>query len=162
MTASQPYADANMRRGLYFEELTEGVEFASPARTITETDIMLFAGLTGDYNPLHTDKEYAESTLFGQRIAHGLLLLSIASGLGWRIGFLEGTVEAFRELEWKFSQPVFIGDTVHIRVRIIEKKPMQRLGGGLVTFEVRMLNQHGDIVQRGTWKLLFKNKPETQ
>lgn len=159
MTASQPYLDSTMRRGLYFEELAEGVEFASPARTITEADIMLFAGLTGDYNPLHTDKEYAEDTIFGQRIAHGLLLLSIASGLGWRIGFLDGTVEAFRDLEWKFSQPVFIGDTVHIRVRVAEKKPMQRLGGGLVTFDVRMLNQDGDIVQRGTWKLLFKNKP---
>lgn len=159
MTASQPYLDSTMRRGLYFEELAEGVEFVSPARTITETDIMLFSGLTGDYNPLHTDKEYAEDTIFGQRIAHGLLLLSIASGLGWRIGFLDGTVEAFRDLEWKFSQPVFIGDTVHIRVRVTEKKPMQRLGGGLVTFDARLLNQDGDIVQRGTWRLLFKGKP---
>jgi len=160
MQSSQPYEDATMRRGLYFEELAEGVEFASPARTITEADITLFAGLTGDYNPLHTDKEYAQGTMFGQRIAHGLLLLSIASGLGWRIGFLEGTVEAFRELEWKFSQPVFIGDTVHARFKIIEKKPMQRLGGGLVTFDVRMLNQHGAVVQRGAWKLLFKGRPE--
>lgn len=150
----------NIGRGLYFEEFVEGAEIVSPARTITESDIALFAGLTGDYNPLHTDAEYAQGTLFGQRIAHGLLGLSIASGLGWRIGFLEGTVEAFRDLEWKFSQPVFIGDTVHIRVRIGEKKPVQRLGGGSVTFEVRMLNQHGDIVQRGSWKLLFKGKPE--
>ena len=146
-------------RGLYFEDLVEGAEIVSPARTVTESDIMLFAGLTGDYNPLHTDAQYAADTIFGQRIAHGLLGLAIAGGLGWRVGFLEGTVEAFRDLEWKFSQPVFIGDTIHIRLRIAEKKPMKRLGGGIVGFDVRMLNQHGDIVQRGSWKLLMKSKP---
>ncbi len=146
-------------RGLYFEDLVEGAEIVSPARTVTESDIMLFAGLTGDYNPLHTDAQYAADTIFGQRIAHGLLGLAIAGGLGWRVGFLEGTVEAFRDLEWKFSQPVFIGDTIHIRLRISETKPMKRLGGGLVTFDVRMLNQHGDIVQRGSWSLLMKSKP---
>jgi len=146
-------------RGLYFEDLVEGAEIVSPARTVTESDIMLFAGLTGDYNPLHTDAQYAADTIFGQRIAHGLLGLAIAGGLGWRVGFLEGTVEAFRDLEWKFSQPVFIGDTIHIRLRISETKPMKRLGGGLVMFDVRMLNQHGDIVQRGSWTLLMKSKP---
>ena len=160
MSERQPDAQMEIRRGLYFEELVEGAELVSPARTITEADIVLFAGLTGDYNPLHTDAEYARDTIFGQRVAHGLLGLSIASGLGWRIGFLEGTVEAFRDLEWKFSQPVFIGDTIHIRVRVAEKKPMKRLGGGLIVFEVRMLNQHGDIVQRGSWKLLFKGRPK--
>lgn len=156
----EPITEMAARRGMYFEELAEGIEFVSPARTITESDVMMFAGLTGDYNPMHTDKEYAKGTIFGQRIAHGLLLLSIASGLGWRIGFLDRTVEAFRELEWKFSQPVFMGDTVHIRVKIIEKKPMPRLGGGLVTFDVRMLNQGGEIVQRGMWRLLFKTTPD--
>ena len=145
-------------RGLYFEEFVEGAELVSPARTITESDIVFFAGLTGDYNPLHTDAEYAANTFFGQRVAHGLLGLAIAAGLGWRIGFLEGTVEAFRDLEWKFTQPVFIGDTIHIRVKVGEKKPMKRLGGGLVVFDVRVLNQHGDVVQRGSWKLLFKGE----
>lgn len=147
------------RRGLYFEEFEEGSEARSPARTITESDIYTFAGLTGDYNPVHTDAEFAKSMLFGQRIAHGLLGLSIASGLGWRIGFFEGTVDAFIDLDWKFSKPVFIGDTVHIQVRIGEKKPMKRLGGGTVTFDVRLLNQHGEVVQKGTWRLLFRGKP---
>lgn len=156
----QPDTQVELGRGLYFEEFVEGAELVSPARTITESDIVLFAGLTGDYNPLHTDAEYSRDTIFGQRVAHGLLGLSIASGLGWRIGFLEGTVEAFRDLEWKFSQPIFIGDTIHVRVKVAEKKSMRRLGGGTVVFQVRMLNQHGDIVQRGSWKILFKGKPE--
>ena len=155
----QPDVQGKPGRGLYYEEFVEGAELVSPARTITESDIVLFAGLTGDYNPLHTDAEYARDTIFGQRVAHGLLGLAIAAGLGWRIGFLEGTVEAFRDLEWKFSQPVFIGDTIHVRVKVVEKKPMRRLGGGTVLFQVRMLNQHGDIVQRGSWKLLFKGSP---
>jgi 3-hydroxybutyryl-CoA dehydratase len=148
-------------RGLYFEEFVEGSEVTSPARTITETDITLFAGLTGDYNPIHTDAEFSKGTQFGQRIAHGLLLLSIASGLGYRIGFLEGTTEAFTDLEWKFSKPVFIGDTVRAQIKIVEKRPMKRLGAGLVTFDVRMLNQRDEVVQRGVWRLLIRSKPQS-
>jgi 3-hydroxybutyryl-CoA dehydratase len=148
-------------RGLYFEEFVEGSEVVSPARTITESDINLFAGLTGDYNPIHTDAEFCKGTQFGQRIAHGLLGLSIASGLGYRIGFLEGTTEAFTDLEWKFSKPIFIGDTVRLQIKIAEKRAMKRLGGGLVTFEIRMLNQHDELVQRGIWRLLIRGKPQS-
>jgi 3-hydroxybutyryl-CoA dehydratase len=159
MSGEQPESPMSTSHGLYFEEFVEGAEVTSPARTITESDVYLFAGLTGDYNPLHTDAEYAKGTLFGQRIAHGLLGLSIASGLGWRIGFLEGTTEAFLDLEWKFSKPIFIGDTIRIRVKIAEKRLMRRLGGGVVTFDVHMVNQHGDIVQKGIWRLLMRSKP---
>lgn len=113
-------------RGLYFEEFVEGSEAMSPARTVTESDIYAFAGLTGDYNPIHTDAEFAKGTQFGQRIAHGLLGLSIAGGLGYRIGFLEGTTEAFTDLEWKFSKPIFIGDTVRLQIKIAEKRAMKR------------------------------------
>ncbi len=147
-------------RGLYFEEFVAGAEAVSPARTVTESDIYAFAGLTGDYNPIHTDAEFAKNTPFGQRIAHGLLGLSIAGGLGYRIGFLEGTTEAFTDLEWKFSKPVFIGDTIHLQIKIAETRPMKRLGGGLVTFEVRVLNQNDEVVHRGTWRLLIRGKPK--
>ena len=159
MSGEQPGPPMPTSHGLYFEEFVEGAEVTSPARTITESDVYLFAGLTGDYNPLHTDAEYAKGTLFGQRIAHGLLGLSIASGLGWRIGFLEGTTEAFLDLEWKFSKPILIGDTIRIRVKIAEKRLMRRLGGGVVTLDVHMINQHGDIVQKGIWRLLMRSKP---
>lgn len=145
-------------RGLYFEEFEVGQEVVSPGRTITEADIVNFAGVSGDYNQLHTDAEFAASTPFGQRIAHGLLCLSIASGLAGRLGFIEGTALAFRELSWKFSQPVFIGDTVFLKAKVAEKRTMSRLGGGMVVFDVSLVNQRGTVVQRGQWHLLVKSR----
>ena len=146
-------------RGKYFEEFEIGNEVVSPARTITEADVVMFAGLTGDYNQLHTDEEFAKTTPFGRRIAHGLLVLSYAVGLLGRLGFIEGTALAFRELTWKFSQPVFMGDTVHVKARCRELKPMARLGGGLVIFDLSVVNQEGKTVQKGEWHVLMASKP---
>ena len=148
-----------MARGKYFEEFEIGNEVISPARTITEADVVMFAGLTGDYNQLHTDEEFAKTTPFGRRIAHGLLVLSYAVGLLGRLGFIEGTALAFRELTWKFSQPVFMGDTVHVKARCRELKPMARLGGGLVIFDLSVVNQEGKTVQKGEWHVLMASKP---
>jgi 3-hydroxybutyryl-CoA dehydratase len=145
-------------RGMYFEEFEIGTEVVSPGRTITETDVVTFAGLSGDYTQLHTDEEFAKGTLFGRRIAHGALVLSIATGLAARLGFIEGTALAFRELTWKYSQPVYLGDTIHLKARCKELKPMPRLGGGLVVFEAWVINQEGKIVQKGEWHLLVASK----
>jgi 3-hydroxybutyryl-CoA dehydratase len=145
-------------RGMYFEEFEIGTEVVSPGRTITETDVVTFAGLSGDYTQLHTDEEFAKGTLFGRRIAHGALVLSIATGLAARLGFIEGTALAFRELTWKYSQPVYMGDTIHLKARCKELKPMPRLGGGLVVFEAFVINQEGKIVQKGEWHLLIASK----
>jgi 3-hydroxybutyryl-CoA dehydratase len=153
--------DLAIRRGLYFEEFALGNSMTSPARTITETDIVAFAALSGDWTAIHTDAEYAAKGNFGERVAHGLLALSIASGLAVRLGFIEGTALAFRELEWKFSLPIKIGDTIHIRAEVAEKKAVPRLGGGIVTFNVDVLNQRNEVTQRGTWKMLVKSSPET-
>jgi acyl dehydratase len=145
------------RTDLYFEDYEVGLTATSPARTITETDIVSFAALTGDWNAIHTDAEYASKQIFGQRVAHGLLGLSIASGLVVRLGFMEETVLAFRELRyWKFSVPMFIGDTIRVRITVTETKPMRRLGGGLVRTKVQILNQDDEVVQRGTWGVLVK------
>lgn len=152
-------ADLAIRRGLYFEEFAIGDSMTSPARTITETDIVAFAALSGDWTAIHTDAEYAARGNFGERVAHGLLALSIASGLAVRLGFIEGTAIAFRELEWKFSLPIKIGDTIHMRAEIAEKKAMPRLGGGIVTLNVEVLNQRDEVTQRGTWKMLVKSMP---
>jgi 3-hydroxybutyryl-CoA dehydratase len=147
------------RTGLYFEEFEVGQSIASVGRTITETDIVNFAALSGDWTQIHTDAEFAAQHPFGQRVAHGLLLVSIASGLAARMGFIEGTALALREIgEWKFSLPVFIGDTIHMRATVIETKPMRRLGGGLVTLKVEILNQKDAVVQRGTWGVLVKSR----
>lgn len=144
-------------RGLYFEQFEVGNVVETPARTITEADVVLFAGLSGDYNQLHTDAEFAKGTLFGERIAHGLLGLAVTSGLAARLGFIEGTAMAFRELTCKFVGAVKFGDTIHARFTVKEKKAMPRLGGGLVTFDVTLLNQRDETVQRGEWTLLVKS-----
>jgi acyl dehydratase len=142
--------------GLYFEEFTVGDQVESAGRTVTETDIVNFASLTGDWNLIHTDAEYSAQGHFGQRVAHGLLILSIASGLAVRLGFMEDTILAFRELDWKFREPVFIGDTIRLRVAIQETKAMPRLGGGLVSFKMEVLNQNDKLCQRGKWTILCK------
>lgn len=144
--------------GLYFEEFAVGDVTESVGRTITEADVVNFAALSGDWNLIHTDAEYSKAQMFGQRVAHGLLVLSIASGLAVRLGFMEDTVIAFRGLEWKFARPVFIGDTVRLRVTVDEKKEMARLGGGLVNFKLDVLNQKDEVVQRGVWEILCKAK----
>jgi 3-hydroxybutyryl-CoA dehydratase len=152
-------AELSVRSGMYFEEFAPGQSIVSPARTITEADVVAFAALSGDWNAIHTDAIYAAQHFFGQRVAHGLLVVSIASGLAMRLGILEDTVLAFREIEgWKFSQPVFIGDTVRVRATVTETKAMARLGGGSVSLKVEIVNQKDDIVQRGVWSVLVKSQ----
>ena len=145
-------------RGMYFEEFKVGQKITTPARTVTEADVVAFAGLSGDYNPLHTNEEFAKTTPYGKRIVHGMLVVSIATGLADRQGFIDGTALAFRELSWKFSLPVFIGDTIHMVAEVVELKPMPRLGGGLVILKASMLNQNGKTVQKGEWRVLVKSR----
>ncbi|GIV67275.1 MaoC/PaaZ C-terminal domain-containing protein [Caldilinea sp.] len=144
------------RRGLFFEEFIVGDQTESVGRTITEADIVNFAGLSGDYNLIHTDAEYSKGQMFGQRVAHGLLVLSIASGLAVRLGFMEDTILAFRGLEWKFVAPVFIGDTIRVRVAVEATKAVPRLGGGIVTLKMEVVNQKDEVVNRGTWEVVCK------
>jgi 3-hydroxybutyryl-CoA dehydratase len=146
-------------RGRYFEEFQVGEIVVTAGRTITEADVVNFAGLSGDYTQIHTDAEFARQGMFGQRVVHGLLGLSVASGLTAQLGFIEGTVLAFRELTWKFSLPIFIGDTIHIKATVAKLKAMRRLGGGAVTFDIRVINQEDKVVQRGTWVVLIASKP---
>jgi acyl dehydratase len=151
-------AEISVRKGLYFEEFQVGDSVTTAARTVTEADIVAFAALSGDWTAIHVDKEYAATQMFGERIAHGLLGLSIASGLAVRLGFIEGTVIAFMGLDWKFRGPIKIGDTIHVKATVAETKAMPRLGGGIVTFNVELLNQRDEVTQRGTWSMLVKSK----
>jgi acyl dehydratase len=145
---------------MYFEEFEVGQTLSSPGRTITEADIVAFAGLSGDYNAIHTDAQYAQQTPFGERVAHGLLGLSIASGLIVQMGLIERTVIAFREIRrWKFTLPVMIGDTIHAEVEISSLKAISRLGGGSVELNLSVLNQDDEVVMKGKWIVLVKSKP---
>ena len=145
-------------KGLYFEDFAVGTHLRTAGRTITEADIVAFAGLSGDYNQIHTNAVHAAADTFGRRVAHGLLVQSIATGLAVQSGVIEGTVLAFRELDCKFSLPVFIGDTVHVTIEIVEVKALPRLKGGNVIMKYAVVNQDGAAVQRGNWVMLVKSK----
>jgi acyl dehydratase len=149
-------ADLVTQKGLYFEDYNIGDSATSQGRTITETDIVNFAALSGDWNPIHVDAEYAKGGMFGERIAHGMLCLSIATGLAIQLGFMQETVIAFMGLDWKFRGAIKIGDTIRMKAEVAEKKPMPRLGGGLVTFNVEVVNQRDETCQKGTWTVLAK------
>ena len=147
-------------RGLYFEDFQPGLRITTAGRTITEADIVNFAGISGDFNQMHVDEAYSQNTFFKRRVAHGLLVASVISGLAVQTGVMEGTVIAFREInEWKFSKPVFIGDTVHAVMEVTEAKEMRRLGGGSVSISVDVKNQNDDTVMKGLWTVLMASKP---
>jgi acyl dehydratase len=142
--------------GLYFEEYELGQEFLTHGRTVTESDVVGFAGLSGDFNPLHVDAEFAKESAFGARIAHGLLGLSILSGLGHELGHMTGTAVAFTNVDWRFKGPIRIGDTLTGRFKVTGKRSLK--GQGLVQFEAEATNQRGEKVQEGHWSILFKKK----
>jgi len=133
---------------LSFEDLQIGDEYRSPGRTVTEAAIVIFAGLSGDYNVLHTDAEHMKSSVFGERIAHGLLGLSIQQGLLTR-GMPDLHGERFVALKWKFRGPIKIGDTLHVRARIASKKEADEPGWGMIVMERQIVNHHGEVVQEG-------------
>ncbi len=145
-------------RGMYFEDFEAGFKAQTLGRTITESDVVNFANLTGDYVPLHTDEEFAKRSHFGTRVAHGMLGLAYAVGLATRLGFLDGTVEAFRSVDWKFSGPIYIGDTIHVVIEVVKTRPMRRLGAGIVDFDVSVVNQKDEVVQKGQWRALVKSR----
>jgi acyl dehydratase len=146
----------DMSDGIYFEDLEVGVEVISPARTVTEADIVNFCGVSGDFNILHTDAEFAKKTPFGQRIAHGLLGLSIASGLGARNpGVERQKFIAFLGMTWDFRNPIFIGDTIHLSQTVSSKRPTKKPGLGVVVYDVKVINQRGEVCQEGQWKTMY-------
>lgn len=147
----------------YFEDIVVGDRCISVGRTITEADIVNFAGISGDYNTLHTDAEYAKSSLAGQRLAHGLLVMVVASGLFTRTAYnlaITETLTALAEIKsWKFQKPVLIGDTVRVDVEFIEKtdsKPESK--SGKVICRRTVLNQRDEVVQTGEYVMLIKKR----
>jgi 3-hydroxybutyryl-CoA dehydratase len=144
---------------LYFEEFTVGTEHVTRSRTITEGDIMAFAGLSGDFTELHTSEEWARTGPFGKRIAHGLLTLSVSAGLTVRMNLITDTVVAFYGIDkLRFVKPVFIGDTIHARKAVIDALAKSAVMG-VVTFETTVVNQHGETVLVYKDKLAIKKRP---
>ena len=141
----------------YFDEIEVGETYESPGRTVTEGDIVLFAGISGDYNVLHTDAEFMKTSIFGERIAHGLLGLAIQAGLFTRATQAYATL-AFVSLRWKFKGPIKIGDTIRLRATVSAKRETETADRGLVTVERTVLNQRDEVVQEGETDLIVERR----
>ena len=148
--------------GLYFEDFEEGTCYDTVPRTITEADVMAFAGTSGDFNRLHTDRTFAAETAFKEPIAHGLLVLSVVTGLKQRLGIFEGTVIAFLGLTWNFKAPVFFGDTIWARIHIEKMKETSKPDRGITYQKVEVFNQDGTLVQDGEHVLMMKRRNADQ
>ncbi|MFQ5898255.1 MAG: MaoC/PaaZ C-terminal domain-containing protein [Candidatus Methylomirabilia bacterium] len=147
-------------RGKYWDDLKVGQVFWSSGRTMTEHDLMEFAGLAGDFNPLHVDAQYAKDSVFGERIPHGPLGLVFALGGYDRIGLLEGVAVAFVSLSWRFLAPFRIGDTVRTKVTIKELKETNRPDRGMATLLVQLVNQSDIVVQEGEHIFMMLRRAE--
>ena len=147
-----------MSRGLTFEEFDLGATYESQARTITESDVMAFAGLSGDFNPLHTDSEFAKTTPFGERIVHGMLTVAISTGMSNWTGLFEGTTIALMEQNIQYKGAVKFGDTVHLELEVAEKSETSKSDRGIVKFAARMINQRNELVVDMKWALLMKRR----
>lgn len=150
------------RSGYRYADLHVGMSFRSPGRTITDADLVGFAGLTGDYSELHTSEVYAKNSQFGRRVAHGLLGLAYAHGLMWaRTGELRETAVAFLGInEWKFLGPIFVGDTIFVNYQISELRDSKsRPTQAIAVFDVSVVDQNDRMVQRGSKALLISKIP---
>jgi acyl dehydratase len=146
---------------LYFEDVPVGISFASPGRTIGEFEVSAFAGLSGDYNALHVDEEFARGTPFGGRIAHGLLVQAIANGLTTRIPLLlalQPSLLGLLSVECRWPAPTRFGDTIHVQYEVLEKAPTSSGTKGVITEQRTVLNQHRDTVMVSLSKLLVASR----
>jgi len=141
--------------GKLFEDLEIGQEFHTSGRTITEGDMLQFAGLSGDFNPLHLDEEFAKGSPFKTRVPHGLCVMSIATGLIDRLGVISCTALACMDITWTFMKPVLIGDSIRVVMKVMEKKESKRGDRGVVSFQMLVSNQRDENVEKGFWKLMM-------
>jgi acyl dehydratase len=144
--------------GKYLNDFVVGEEYISPSRTITETDVVMFAAMTGDYNEIHTSTEFAKGNHFRQRVVHGLLCLAISHGLLFRLGLLEGTALAFLAVEeWRFKAPIFIGDTIVAKFKVLANKPSSKdPQRGALRLLTQVVKQDGTIAQEGVQTIMMK------
>ncbi len=142
----------------YYDDAKVGDECVTPSLTVTEAHIMTYADLTGDRTPVHIDEEYAKTTPFGTRVAHGLLGLSIADGLKTQAEyrFLPGMSLGWT---WDFVGPIKIGDTVRVKFRVGSMRTTKRPGWGIVVLPSELINQRGEVVQRGEHRLMIPLRP---
>jgi acyl dehydratase len=144
---------------LHYEDVEVGFRFETPSRTVTESDLVAFAGVSGDFNPLHTDRVYAAQSIYGERIAHGALVLSLATGLRQRVGLFDGTLMGLLEIRsWRFLAPVRIGDTIRVATEIAELRETSKPDRGIMVQRVEVLNQEDAVVGSGELVALLRRR----
>lgn len=143
-------------KGKTFDEFKVGDEFTTASRTITEADVVNFAGLSGDFNPLHTDEEFGKSTSFKGRIAHGMLSVAIATGLANQLGIFEGTTVALLSLTISYKGATKFGDTIHLVLKVADKKETSKGDKGIVTFDTIVFNQNDEPIVEGQWVIMLR------
>jgi acyl dehydratase len=147
--------------GLFLEDLRTGQTYRTASRTVTEADVVIYSGLSADYNSLHTDEEYAKGTPYGTRIAHGPLVLAMAMGLLNRLGLTEGTSLGFLAIDsWRFIGAVKIGDTITVEMTITDARASSKAGRGVLKRHLEVINQRGETVQQGDMVSLVQSRPE--
>lgn len=145
--------------GLFWEEWDLNAEFITPGRTVTESDIVQFAGLSGDYNPLHINEEFCKQTQFGTRIAHGPLIYAMAAGLLFQLHLYDDTLIAFLGFDsLKFTKPVVAGDTIRAKIKVLEKRETSKPDRGIMKRQLQVINQRDEVVQEGIQAFLLKRK----
>jgi acyl dehydratase len=144
---------------LYFEDVEVGLRFETPARTLTEADLVAFAGVSGDFNPLHTDAVFAAGSIYGQRIAHGALVLALATGLRQRVGLFDGTLMGLLEIRsWRFRAPVHIGDTIRVLNEVTELRPTSKPERGVMVQRVEVVKENGTVAAEGELVMLLRRR----
>jgi acyl dehydratase len=146
--------------GKFFDDFMVGEEYVTPGRTLTETDVVMFAAMSGDYNELHTSEAFGKTTQFGRRIGHGLLGLAVSHGLFFRLGLVEGTAIAFLGIDsWKFEAPFFPGDTVRVKIRVAEKTASRsKPDRGVIRFFFQVLKEDQSVIQSGFKTIMIRRK----
>jgi acyl dehydratase len=144
---------------LYFEDIEVGFRFETPRRTVTEADLVAFAGVSGDFNPLHTDAVFAAGSIYGERIAHGALVLSLATGLRQRVGLFDRTLMGLLEIRsWRFRAPVLIGDTLRVANEITELRPTSKPDRGIMVHRVEVIKQDDTVAAEGELVMLLRRR----
>lgn len=152
----------NLWKGLYYEDFEIGERYVTPGRTLGEADIVNFSAFTGDWSPHHTDAVFAASTIYGERLAQGTLIVAVVSGLIVRSGIIGLTIMGLLESHYQYRAPVKIGDTIRAEVHIAEKRETKKADRGILRYNLAVLNQRDEIVLEGYWLLLMARRKDTE
>jgi len=144
--------------GPYFEDFELGEEMITEGRTIDRSDVVNFAGVSGDFAPMHMDAEFGKKIIFGENVAHGLCVMAVASGNIVRTGLLNNVMVFYGIKEWQFTKPLFFGDTIRVRIKVHEKIEHDKKDRGIVELFMEVINQKDEVLQRGIWRIMVRRK----